>query len=251
MFLIPQDWYVIKKTQRMGRGVFAKHDIPPGSVIGDYLGKIMRKEDENELRDGLYTMIGNDRYDILGDPKIKGIHLINHSCSPNCGIYPYKGRMLYIATRKIFSGEEITVTYMLGRADIDEERKIPCPLHACHCGSKVCIGTMHDSEFDYEKWHKLRERSFGSYFKKLPGKYGTQLLSLKQYPTLINLDSIKFDFNIFGTEKKPSLKCNDKIIPPLHDLKTKIRETGRQLHFSRLPFILYGIRDNMLIGERI
>jgi hypothetical protein len=248
MFIIPKDWYVVKKTKKMGRGVIATHDIPPGTVIGDYLGKIMREKDENEARDGLYTMIGGARYDILARPKDHGIHLINHSCIPNCAIYPYKGRMLYVATRYIFAGEEITVTYMLGRA-AEDEKGLPCELHACHCGSRVCTGSMHDNEFDYEKWHALRERSFGSHYNKLPGNYGTQLLPLDTYPASVNIAAMPYRYNVFGSEIKSTGKYNEASLPALAILRKRIQETGRRLSFPKMHFTIYGIRDQMLLAE--
>src|SRR5579872_260473 len=121
MFLIPASSYRIKKLGKKGRGVFANCDIPANQVIGVYAGIIMRPKDEDEQKNGLYTMLGGERFDVLANPKDIGVHLVNHSCANNCDIYPYRGYMLYVATRKIFEGEEISVNYMLGKADASEK----------------------------------------------------------------------------------------------------------------------------------
>src|SRR5205085_2662174 len=121
----------------------------------------------------------------------------------NCGIYPYRAHMLYIATRYIFAGEEMTVGYMLGAAD--EKDDVTCKMHACHCGAKACTGSMHDSETDYEKWEKLSGRESR---QKISVKYGTQLPPLDSYPASINIDALKiYEFNAFGSEKKSPMAC--------------------------------------------
>ncbi len=249
MFIIPRAWYEIKTLKSKGRGIFATHDIAPGVTIGDYIGTIIRPKDENEKRDGLYTMSGCERYDMLANPKKEGIHFINHSCAANCGIYPYRGHMLYVATRYIFKGEEITVNYMLGKAD-KSEKGITCELHACHCGSRICTGSMHEDETDYESWDALMKRESGSWQKRIPGKYGTQLSLLEKYPASIELDAIKeYQYNAFGSEKKSPIIYKSTALPSLAELRKQIRKTGRQAAFQKLHFTIYGIRNGFLLAE--
>jgi hypothetical protein len=250
MFLIPESWYKIKTTKGRGRGVFATREMKAGIVIGDYSGIIVRPEDENEKRDGLYTMSGGDSFDILADPKKPGIHFINHGCAHNCVMYPYKGHVLFITLRHIFAGEELILNYMLGEAD---EKDIPCSFHACHCGTKICTGSMHDNEHNFENWEKLtKDEAKNGWGKKMPGKYGEEFPALPSYPVSIDIEHKKIgQFNVFGSEKKFAAAYKDASLPLLAELRKRIRNTGRQLSFSKLHLRIYGIQNNMLLAERI
>jgi SET domain-containing protein len=245
MFLIPRSWYEIKKIKEKGRGIFANHDIEAGTVVADYLGKIMRPGDENENRYGLYTMLGGVNYDILGNPHKEGAALINHSCANNCGMYPYGGHILLIALRKIFKGEEISIHYSLYAPD---EKETTCDSHACYCESRICVGTMHDNAENFESWDKLRKENFGIWYKKIPGKYGSELKPLSSYPATIKKDYPKI-YNVFGSEKESAKHYTDKKIPKIDELRKRIRETGQQLSFPKLHLTIYGIRDDMLIAK--
>ena len=44
MFLLSEDYLQIRKTKKKGFGVFAKKRIKAGTVIGDYLGKVIKTE---------------------------------------------------------------------------------------------------------------------------------------------------------------------------------------------------------------
>jgi uncharacterized protein len=244
MFLISSSDYAIRKTKKKGRAVFAKHDITMGTVIGDYTGTIVRPEDENEGKDGLYTMEGGKRYDIIAYPNGNGLHCVNHSCASNAGIYPYRGHQLFIALRKIFAGEEITINYTLGKADSDET--ITCEEHACHCGSKFCTASMHDAEETFVAWEKFLKKQFGSDYNKLPGKYGTQLQPLDHYPAFIENDYPKM-YDIFGSEKKSAMQYNDTILPTMTELRKRIRKTGKNAAFPKLRMIVEGVKNGFLL----
>jgi hypothetical protein len=246
MFLIPPSWYSVRRTKQKGRGVFALHDIASGTIIGDYLGILMDPKEEDEERDGLYTMIGGLHYNILGNPKTTGIHLINHSCANNCDIYPYQGHILYFASRKIFKGEEITADYWLYAP---WEHWTNCAMHVCYCSSTVCTGSMHHALSQFEPMEKLWEKNFGTWYRKIPGKYGEQLSPLKKYPQSIKKDYPTI-YNLFGSENKPPTKYPETILPPIVVLRNKIRETGRRLLFPKLKMALYGVRNGVLLVKR-
>jgi SET domain-containing protein len=138
MLLIPEaSWEVRGRAfssddfGKHNRGVFALHPIPGGTVIGDYLGLLIPNEQEAEYESGrdIYMMSYDAELSIWPDQAQPGIHLINHSCEPNCGIVTYQGHSLYVALRKIHPEEELTVSYLL--APIDDECA-PCR-HACRC----------------------------------------------------------------------------------------------------------------------
>lgn len=247
MFFIPQSWYTIKILKKKGRGVFALRDIPAGTVLGDYTGKLVRPEDEDEEKEGLYTIEGGERYDILADPKEKGLHCINHSCAANSGIYPYRGHMLFITVRKIFKGEEITINYMLGKAEKDEP--MTCEEHACYCASKFCTGTMHDAEETFATWHQFLKKQFGPAYKKLPAAYGAQIPLLDIYPASIEMDYPKIH-NLFGSEKKSPESYTDASLPSLAELRKRIHETGRRINFPKLGITVDGIKNGFLLAEK-
>ncbi len=251
MFVIPKSFYSVRKTRGRiptdkGRSVFAKKDIPAGSVIGDYQGKVVRPDSEDEVRDGLYTMWCNAKCDILANPKVEGMHFLNHSCANNCDVFPYKGHMIVFAARHIYKGEELTIDYSLTPC---EDKKIPCVFHACSCDRRICTGTMHASAgANPEAWEKFVKQKQGKYYRKLPAPFGKNVPSLAKYPKLVGLYSI---YNIFGTEKHPPAVFRDRSLPKIAELSKRIRETGRQLRFPNLHFQVYGIRDGVVLGMRV
>lgn len=181
MLLIPQNTWEIKQTLNRGKGVFARSDIEPWRVIGDYLGKIVRGEEEaqyDKKHDGLYGLWLGDDVTIFPDPAEVGVHLINHSCFPNCAMYPYRGHILYISIKKIFAGQELTVSYLLDPVGDDD-------YNLCFCGSKNCRGTMHVSKEISELWEKFVRERQGDYWLKRDIVFGRDLLPLQEYPDFV------------------------------------------------------------------
>jgi len=141
MFLISKDYYQIKQTKDMGRGVFVKKEIKTKTIIGEYTGEKVEieKYDLEKDKEGLYLMFLDDKYAIYPDLTKVDIHLINHSCDPNCWISNDKKHIYFFALRDIKVGEELTISYLLPPKD---KTCNPCN-HICKCGSKKCTGTMH------------------------------------------------------------------------------------------------------------
>ena len=249
MFIIPKSWYIVKTTKKMGRGVFAARDIEAGTVIGDYLGTIIKLDSNIEKNTGLYDMAGGEKYDILANPKIEGVHFINHSCANNCDTYPYQGHTLFFALRKIFKGEDLSINYWLYAHD---EKETTCDMHACHCGSEICTGTMHHAAKSFDAWEKLVKKEFGPWYKKIPGEYGVPLPPLEKYPEFIYQEKIKtYEYNIFGSEKKAPEVFKDLVLPKIPELRKRIQETGKHLSFPKLKITIYGLQDGMLLAKRI
>lgn len=186
MFLLPDDWWQIAETREKGLGVFAKKEIKAGVVIGDYLGKIINNLDyDQELeKNGLYLMYYTDEASIFPDLGKPDIHLFNHSCEPNCHFYIYKWHTLFFASRKIDSGEELTVSYMLG-----PRKKCPNCTHDCKCGSRLCIGTMHLTVEKYKKWRKYQDSQLKK-AKKPKVVFGKNLPKLSSYPKIFSNNPI-------------------------------------------------------------
>lgn len=182
MFLLKDDSWQIKTTKEKGVGVFTKKQIKAGTVIGDYLGKVIKTQeyDLERDKDGVFLMYYSDYASIYPNLKKPSIHLINHSCTPNCWIYIYKGHTLFFALRKIKPEEELTISYLLNPKD---ETCKPCT-HTCKCNSKFCTGTMHMSHDKYEKWQKFQNEQMKK-TKRPKAIFGKNLPKLASYPKII------------------------------------------------------------------
>jgi uncharacterized protein len=117
------------------RGVFAAEDIPARRKVIEYTGeKINRKETKRRgLGSVTYLFTLDDYWTIDGAVGGSGAELINHSCHPNLRSQIVKGHILYISTRPIRKGEELTVDYRFS-PKIDKV--------SCRCGAHRCRGTI-------------------------------------------------------------------------------------------------------------
>lgn len=245
MFLISSALYSVRSTAHKGRGVFAKKDIPAGTVIGDYVGTLMSAKDENEPQAGLYTFSLNDTIDVLADPRIEGVHLINHSCMPNCDTFSQDEHVLYVATRHIFKGEELTVDYCM---EPPKSEKVPCT-HTCRCGTLFCRGTMHVSAEAHTRWEALPAAENKKSKTALTfGPIGSQLLPLSKYPSAIK-DFAVWDISA-NTAKKPMI-VRDKKFPTLKQIRSLLRESGRPLLFTAIGYKVTGVHNGVVFGYRI
>jgi hypothetical protein len=196
MILLSSEYWEIRNTKRKGRGLFAKKDISKGSVIGDYIGKIIHPLDAVVDEENFYLMYYHNRAVISPDLRKPGVHLLNHSCVPNAWLYTYKGHTLAFALKKIFKGEELTIPYLLSPKDKFCE---PC-LHICKCGNLQCSGTMHLSKERYDKWKEFNEK-WARKTKRERIRYGKILPRLLSYPKTISNDYINGINQLFKTTK--------------------------------------------------
>lgn len=242
MFLIPQSYWEIQKTKNRGRGVFAKKDILPGTVIGDYIGRVIKtaEEDIYEKDKQLYLMYYSDSATIYPIKRTPDIHLVNHSCTPNCWMYTYKGHTLYFALRHIFPGEEITIAYLVSPQD---KYCSPCD-HLCKCNGIICHQTMHLSEKRYNAWSKFHDAQEKK-TKRERVKFGTILPLLKDYPKELPDDPI---YDLFGARDFPPLLLQDTKVPSQSALRAHIRESGKTLEFPALNLRIHGVTENLLIS---
>lgn len=186
MFLLSPGSWEMKKTKKKGWGIFTKKQIQAGTVIGDYLGKIIKtaEYDLNNDKKGLFLMYFSDKASIYPDLEKPGIHLLNHSCIPNCWIYVYKGHTLFFALRKINPGEELTISYLLN----PDGNCTPCT-HVCMCESSHCSGTMHLSKIKFNQWQTFQMKE-NKKTKRAKILYGRNLPKLKKYPSQIPINPI-------------------------------------------------------------
>lgn len=245
MFLLSLDYWEIQTTKHKGRGVFAKKDIAAGTIIGDYLGKLIRKDDEDKYEEkyGFYAMYYHERATVFPDVKKPGIHLINHSCTPNCYMYTYQGHTLYFALRHIFAGEELNVSYLVSPLDDDCS---PCT-HLCKCGSDLCTNTMHTTTRQYDTWSDFDNENMKDI--KLPRvTYGKDLEKLSSYPEAIPDNPV---YPLYGYGNKPPYLREEKKLPSQTKIRKLIRETGQELQFSNLGITIRGVVDNQLIAKAL
>lgn len=245
MILLKNDYWEIKNTPKKGRGIFAKKDIKPGIVIGDYIGKVIKtaEEDIYEKDENLYLMYYHDYASIYPDLIKPGIHLINHSCTPNAWVFTYKGHTLFFTLRHIFAGEEITISYLLSPLD---KYCNPC-LHKCECESIICTKSMHLSKVRYKKWREFDNKKEVE-TKRQRITYGKDLPILSSYPKTILDNPI---YTLFGSLLKPSEIFNDLKIPSTSKLRKLIRKTGKTLEFPKLNKRVLGIQDDITFSEKI
>lgn len=141
--------------------------------------------EEIDEADYPFLMYFDDTQGIVVDKKAVGVHLLNHSCEPNCTIYPFKGHTLLVAVHDIKPCEELTISYMYPPKDNCND----CT-HQCYCGSKNCLKTMHTSEEKYRKWREYFEDEALKTKKELTIKNGN-LQKLAFYPTSLHSNFLK------------------------------------------------------------
>ncbi len=123
------------RTIREGMyGAFASQAIEAGELVAVWGGRVVQWEEYKSLpvieqmhsiqvEEGLYLVTPG-----MGDTA----DLINHSCSPNCGL---RGQIALVALRDIPAGEEVTFDYaMCDGSPYDE--------FDCDCGSIHCRGRV-------------------------------------------------------------------------------------------------------------
>ncbi len=239
ILLDPSSWE-IRETRQKGRGIFATKTIAPGIVFGDYIGKVIRTavEDTTE-KDGLYLLYYHDYASIYPVAlTATGMHLVNHSCTPNCWITTYKGHTLFFTLRKIFAGEELTISYLLPPQDTCD----PCA-HRCICESLFCRGTMHLSKERFKKWRLFNEAE-GKRTKRARISYGKSLAKLKDYPNQIPDADV---YTLYGESGKTPFELKDKTLPSITVLREHIRQTGKMIFIPALGMTIAGVDDGKLV----
>jgi hypothetical protein len=114
------------KIRNAGMGCFAKTMIPAGIILGGYHGRHMTRAERDRVRDGAYIWKIHDN--LYVDAKnhksrktnplryVNGAKTKRQQDKINCevrffGVDPSSLRVYYIATRNIFPGEELIISY--------------------------------------------------------------------------------------------------------------------------------------------
>lgn len=116
-------------------GLFAAERIPARRKVIEYTGeKVSRRETKRRAEGPLnYMFTLNPYWCIDGSVGGSGAEYINHCCEPNCYAWIFKGHILYMSSRAIEPGEELTIDYHF---DKHVERV------QCRCGATNCRGTI-------------------------------------------------------------------------------------------------------------
>jgi uncharacterized protein len=116
-----------------GVGVFARRDLGVGEYVLTFRGERLRRD---QITDFTYCLeIGNGLF--LG-PSGDIDDFVNHSCSPNCGVYVEGEDMVLRAIRVIHASTELTFDYSTVMQHDPTS-------FVCHCGTKTCrrvVGTF-------------------------------------------------------------------------------------------------------------
>ncbi len=121
---------------RTGLGLFATQPIKKGTLIIDYMGRLLdcrKKEDDAVTNKYLFEL--NGRWTIDGSVRKNVARYINHACRPNADpdVMPRKHKVLIRAIRNIREGEEINYDY--GKEYFDAYIK-PCGCKCVACAAK-------------------------------------------------------------------------------------------------------------------
>jgi len=103
-----------------GKGLFANELIPKGKFIIEYIGKDVKREDQENAK-GKYLFATGRGLMIDGNIKENVARFINHSCNPNCEADGPRGRVYIRSLKAIKAGEELTYDY--GKEYFDEHLK--------------------------------------------------------------------------------------------------------------------------------
>ncbi len=139
--------FIIKKSGKKGKGVFANRNIKTGKIIlnKNYIKtkqvftkkefKKLSKEDKNHL-----DYIGKGKYVVDYSPA----SIVNHSCNPN-SYWKYKNikNSNLIAIRDIKKNEEITYDYSIDAKDSWKMK--------CLCKNKNCRKIIYGNYFKLPK----------------------------------------------------------------------------------------------------
>lgn len=136
--------YIVRNSSIHGKGVYAKRDIPKGTRIIEYVGRIVSSKEgeriaqehyEKHKKTGggaVYIFELNKKQDIDGDVSWNQAKYINYSCEPNCRYKIIDNHIWIISLKDIKKGEELSYDYGYDLQDYKD--------HPCKCNSKNCLG---------------------------------------------------------------------------------------------------------------
>lgn len=106
----PGSYKLLVKRSKTGLGLFAGDDIPKGKCIIEYVGRVIKGDEEYTSR-SKYLFEVHSRKTIDGRARTNIARYANHSCRPNAEDETRKGRVFIMAIKNIKAGEEICYDY--------------------------------------------------------------------------------------------------------------------------------------------
>jgi hypothetical protein len=136
--ILPLPRLITRSSDIHAAGCFTLEDIPRGTVVLEYTGERITKDEGDRRYEGrsFTYLFGVGNGDVVIDGHSMAM-FINHSCKPNCEIDEIAGRIFVKTLRNLKAGEELTYDYWL--YDGDDEAP-------CSCGAKNCRGSMYSPE---------------------------------------------------------------------------------------------------------
>ena len=125
----------VKESKIHGFGCFAKRRIKKGTIVGEYIGKIIPESESYiyDAEDELTYLFDLENGKVIDATNYEfPLKYANHSCSPNCEAFQEDDQVFIETLKDIEPGEEVTYDYNLISEDKVE----------CHCGEKNCKGVM-------------------------------------------------------------------------------------------------------------
>jgi len=117
--LIPEQYTITTSTiPNAGNGAFTNIFLPKRTVLGDYKGKHLSKDQYNRLRDQSYVWELSSRHGPVyidgKNPKLSNwLRFLNDSRDRRVNIEPYQshGKLYYRTLRNIKPGSELFISY--------------------------------------------------------------------------------------------------------------------------------------------
>ena len=106
----PNLFKVVVKRSKTGLGLFAGEQIPKGVCIIEYVGRVIKGEEEY-TSNSKYLFEVHARKTLDGRQRSNIARYINHSCRPNAEVEIRKGQVFIMSRKVINVDEEICYDY--------------------------------------------------------------------------------------------------------------------------------------------
>ncbi|MBS1570128.1 MAG: SET domain-containing protein-lysine N-methyltransferase [Bacteroidetes bacterium] len=144
---------IVRRSPMHGNGVFAAVDLPAGTELIAYKGRLITPKQADKLypdeMESGHTFLFALNDDWIIDANVGGndARWMNHSCAPNCIPYLHehatdhcKDRVIIETMRDVKAGEELCYDYGIS-FEVRHTVRLK-KIWACRCGSPNCTGTL-------------------------------------------------------------------------------------------------------------
>jgi hypothetical protein len=151
---------VVRASPIHGRGLFATGEFQPGEIVcvkGGYifdrasLGEIAPALGPAEIQIAEGLFIGPRH----AEEREGAMIFSNHSCDPNIGVH---GQIVFVALRRIVSGEELTHDWA---TTDDDDYSV-----TCRCGAACCRGIITGKDWQKRELQRKYQGMFSWYLQQ-------------------------------------------------------------------------------------